>query len=136
MSLANLVGLVGFARNKNEFKEFFDGGGNILNTSLTFLFIILLPSFAIYYHVKIHRIQNRLKEEPWLKDKFANFFTALHGRDVYSSVYCIMFLYRRILSALCLVFWSSYPYFQIQALLVLALTTMWYIGFHTPYHET
>ena len=39
------------------------------------------------------------------------------------------------MTAMWLVFGSSYPYFQIQALLVMTLVTMWYIGATAPFKE-
>ena len=47
MSLANAVNIVAFKRHRHEFKEFFDGSGNCLNSVLTFLFCFILFVFGI-----------------------------------------------------------------------------------------
>ena len=42
---------IGFYRHNNEFKEFFMGPGNILNSSLLILNTFLLPMYVIFKHV-------------------------------------------------------------------------------------
>jgi hypothetical protein len=74
-------------------------------------------------------------KNPKLKEEFQNFLEALHCKDIYSSLYGILFLYRRILTASCLVFMSENPALQIVAVLSMTLMTVWYIGCHTPFSE-
>ena len=135
MNLANALNIAVLSRNNHEFKEFFDGFGNCLNSCLCFLFCFILLSFGVYYHIRIHISQCKFKKNPEEKDRFQNLLEALHCKDIYSSLYNILFLYRRTLTALCLVFMSNYPSVQIQALLVMALLTMWYIAYHNPFVE-
>ena len=133
MSLANSLNIALICMDKSEFHEFFDGFGNILNTILMFLMCFILLSFGIFFHVRIHRSQNEFKTNPESKEQFENLLEALRCKDLYSSLYNIIFLYRRTLTALILVFMSNFPYFQIQALLWMALMTMWYIAYHNPF---
>ena len=73
---------------------------------------------------------------PDLKDQFENLFDALHCKTIYSSLYNIIFMYRRSMTAVCLVFWSDHPDFQILALLLMALGTIGYIAIHKPFEES
>jgi hypothetical protein len=135
MSIANGVNIVGLSRNKSEFNEFFKGFGNCLNSVLCFLTCFIMVVFPFYYHIRITMNQKRFLEKPKVMLEFENFLESLHCKHLFSSVYNIMFLYRRLMQALCLICWSDYPYFQVQALLQITLLTMWYIGYHRPFSE-
>jgi len=51
ISLATLINVFGFLNNSSEMKEFFDGFGNILNSSIALFYFFIILSFGAYYHV-------------------------------------------------------------------------------------
>jgi hypothetical protein len=112
MIVASAINLVGFTDYNLEFKEFFQGAGNILNSSLTILYVFLMPMFAIFYHVLIFKNHKNFKEKEE-RERFESFLESLNYNDRGSSLFKILFLYRRIISALWLVLGSERPYFQI-----------------------
>jgi hypothetical protein len=132
MSLATGVNIVAISRNDDEFKEFFKGFGNWLNSITFFIFCILLPLFTFYYHIRITRNQHMFSKKPEVKEEFANFIDSLHCKSLYSSVFGVLYLYRRLLTAMILVFFSDYPGLQILSLLAMALIVIGYIANHAP----
>ena len=82
MSVANAINIVAFERHNSDFKTFFKGPGNILNSSLVFLYCFLLIAFLIYYHVKIHICQKQFKKNPESKDQFENFLESLKTKEI------------------------------------------------------
>jgi len=54
--IANLVNLVGYYRYNQDFKGFFQGFGNQLNSVLCIVYSALLTVFGLYYHVRIYKI--------------------------------------------------------------------------------
>jgi len=73
MALANGVNLVGFYRHNTEFKEFFTGFGNTLNSCLVIVYCFLLSAFGVYFHVKIHCNQHLFQGNENVKEQFENF---------------------------------------------------------------
>jgi len=111
MTIANGVNIVGYSRNNTEFKLLISGFGNSLNFCLVIVCCFVLTTFGIYHHVRIHSNHHLFEKDKKVKEKYENFLEQLHCRDKYSSVFNILFLYRRFLTALILVFGSDYPYF-------------------------
>jgi len=130
--IANLVNLVGYYRYSQDFKGFFEGFGNQLNSALCIFHSVLLTVFGFYYHVRIHYNKDDF-HKPEVKEKFDNFLEDLHCKDAYSSLFNVFFLYRRIFVATMLVCVTEYPSLQILALMVANLVTLLYIGGTTPY---
>jgi len=68
MNVANAVSIVGIHRHKNEFKQFFTGPSNILNSCLVVIYCLLLSLFGIYYHVRIHFNQHMFEKNTKVKE--------------------------------------------------------------------
>ena len=127
--------MMGLYNNRDEFGEFFVGYGNITNSVLVLLYSFILITFVIYYHVKIHLNQHRFSKKPEVKEQFENFLEGLHGKNIYSSQYNIIYLYRRFSTALCLCLVTQYPSIQIQSVMIMSLMTIGYISFFLPFIE-
>jgi hypothetical protein len=55
MCIATFVNLVGLYRNSKDFKTFFEGFGNQINSILLVGYVILLSTLGIYIHVRIYK---------------------------------------------------------------------------------
>ncbi len=59
MSLATCINIKGYQEYHLEFKKFWQGGGNILNSLLVFIYSIYLPVMVIYSYVLMINQFNR-----------------------------------------------------------------------------
>ena len=120
MTLAFVINLFGLYQYSNSFEEFFIGDGNKLNLILVFFNVLLMPTFIMYY---ILRIQKNYVNKDENKDccNLYNFLEDVREDSILASLFQIFFICKSAVSVVVLVCLHNYPTLQIQVLQVIVL---------------
>jgi hypothetical protein len=97
-------------KNFEEFTQFWTTFEDVLCSSLTILFFILVIAFPLYGYAKIRANQDHLTE-PDFKDKFAVYIEDINMDSYYSSMYTILFMARKLIMISVFVLLNKYIYF-------------------------
>ena len=134
MSVAILIGLVGFSECKDffDFLDFFNGFGNLLNAILTLGIAVALFCFFLYSYFLIMLFYHQ-REDPITAEKLERLTDGSNMKTYSSSLINIYFMLRRLFTAIILVLLCNRPAFQITLLMYLSLYNFIYIVSAKPY---
>lgn len=115
-----------------DFKMFWVHPLDILCSSITLIYLVLVILFPIYGFIMIHKNQKVLHRQQ-IKQNIGVFYEGMKLNSYYSTLYTVFFLCRRLLTAFILINLHEYPFFQGAFLLIFSTANLVYQVTEKPY---
>ena len=91
-----------------EFKLFFHGSSNIVNSVLTIIMSIIMSIFLLYCHYVVWRFYKNIDKKK-VSERLEPFIDGGSKSTLNSASMNVYFLYRRLLTILMLIWLQEYP---------------------------
>ena len=111
MLLASITCIIRILEDHENFNEYFDGSANILNSTLTIIFIVIGLIFPVYGHVRIYSLKQQRLSEDYESELIEEYLEPKSPTKKLSYYYIIFFLFRRLATIYIVVFGEQFMYF-------------------------
>ena len=109
IGLASSVGLTGMLRDHKNFSKYFDGWANILNSVLTFTFLLIGTLFPLYVLVRLCLLKSKKKDgEDYEGEAAEEMIQGINISRYGSFYYNVYFVFRRFLTMVIVVYGIEY----------------------------
>ena len=128
LTMCAFLGCLAFSADQTEgagFIEFMGNFSDIINSFVTIVYVGMAFAYVIKGFTKLYRNRKNLQSKH-LKKEMRVYIEEVRNSSLSKVMYNLVFLTRRLITALVLVLLWPYPYFQSFTLVVLSFANLWY----------